>query len=165
MRGYTHANSYRALQRAKARNKAVQCAKVINEWLTASSHFGRFESTGEVFPRGSTGKNSDLRECLVRFGGRTFTSKFCSSVIRCLLLEYGYQPIRNRGETWDAYVERQSGKMKTFVSKCRLASRAQRYRAWWKYWWEPVDMDNLDTLPMDVASSLHCLVLTLLYFI
>ena len=129
--------------------KAYQCARVINEWLTSSSHFARFECTGEVFPRGSTGRNSDLRECLARFGGRTFTAKFCCSVVRSLLLEFDYSPTRSRGESWHGYVERQAMKMKAFVRKSRCATRARVYRASKKYW----QMDSAETQPMEPPVS------------
>ena len=60
-RGQDNSISKRAKLRDAFTSKCVRCASALNTWLCDSDHFCRFENTGEIFPRGTTGRHLDLR--------------------------------------------------------------------------------------------------------
>lgn len=151
-------NSRQTLTRRLAEGSA-KCARALNAWLTSSDYFARFEATGEIIPRGCTGRTSDLREMLCSNEGRTYTVKFCTAVIRVLLTENSYAPVRAPGESWHAYCVRQGIKLQTYARKAKLNQRQTRHRQTWHAWLKPADtdadaewdleMDNEETQPMD----------------
>lgn len=155
--------SQRALRRQRMRLNVTRIAKQLNCWLATGDQFQRFEVTGELFPRGTARSVPDLK-FLVENEGRFYTKKLCLSVIKELLSENGYRPVRQMGENWIDYCRRQADKMQTLCKNMKLSERVHRClekKAWqkwharsiWDQSWEDQEewdnMDMLDTCPMD----------------
>ena len=175
--------SARALRRQGLRLKVVRVAKQLNHWLVTDEQFSRFEVTGELFPRGTSRAWHGL-SFLVENTGRFFTKKLCTSVVKELLSENGYRPVRQMGESLHAYCVRQACVMQKIAKRMKMSARVEKcvektkwkksgaWSVWDQSWEEDEDwgewggMDVLDTVPMQAevarASALICIPISLL---